>query len=110
MVRALLHFLGLLAGDHVGHDRVHGLVDDGQDVGLEGLGLLGSLGLHGMGVGLGGGVRKLVFQVLAGDVVLGVGAFDLFLNGLLGALLVALDLFDREPVLLLELLALSTGL
>ena len=61
------------------------------------------------GLGLGGGVLQLVLEVLAGDVVLGVGALDLVLHGLLGPLLVALDLRGGEPVLLLELLALLRG-
>ena len=85
-------------------------LDDGQDVRLEGLVLLGLLGLDGLGLGLGGRVLQLVFQVLAGDVVLGVGALDLVLHGLLGALLVALDLLGGEPVGLLELLALLAAL
>ena len=72
--------------------------------------LLGLLGLDGLGVGLGGGVLQLVLEVLAGDVVLGVRALDLVLHGLLGALLVALDLRGGEPVLLLELLALVAAL
>ena len=47
------------------------------------------------GLGLGGRVLQLVLEVLAGDVVLGVRALDLVLHGLLGALLVALDLRRR---------------
>jgi hypothetical protein len=67
------------------------------------------LSSHGVSVGLGGGVPQLVVEVLACDVVLGVGALDLVLDDLLGALLVALDLLG-EPVLLFEFLALLAGL
>ena len=59
---------------------------------LNALSCSASLGLDGLGLGLGGGVLQLVVEVLAGDVVLGVRALDLVLHGLLGALLVALDL------------------